>query len=143
MDEHTGITEELAAYTDEVLAGADPAPPPSIEGEARIVRALNRLIGPATRPDAAFRQRLRRQLVVQWEKEHTAEVSRSARGRWRMWALVAGVAAVMLVIVVSTSARGDFGADVRGTALGAGVWVTFLALGALVGGVLWWRGRRR
>jgi hypothetical protein len=143
MDEHTGITEELVAYTDEVLAGADPAPPPGLEGEARVVRALNRLAGPAAGPDAAFRRRLRQQLVVQWEKEHTAEVARPARGRWRMWALVAGMAAIMLVIALGTSARGDFGADVRGTALGAGVWAAFLALGALVGGVLWWRGRRR
>ncbi len=143
MDEHTGITEKLVAYTDEVLAGADPAPPPGIESEARVVQALNRLAGPATRPDAAFRQRLRQQLVVQWEKEHTAETSRSARGRWRMWALVAGVVAIMLAIVVSASARGDFGVDIRGTALGAGVWATLLALGALVGGALWWRGRRR
>ncbi|GAB4407533.1 MAG: hypothetical protein Kow00106_00370 [Anaerolineae bacterium] len=143
MNEHTRITEELVAYTDDLLAGGDPAPPPGIKEEARIVRALNRLIGPAAGPNIAFRQRLRQQLAVQWEKEHAAEVSRSGRGRWRMWSLVAGVAVIMLVIVLGTSTRGDFGTDTRGTALGAGVWVTVLALGALAGGALWWRGRRR
>jgi hypothetical protein len=143
MDEHTGMTEELVTYTDDLLAGGDPAPPPGIEGEARVVRALNRLVGPAAGPDPAFRLRLRQQLAVQWEKEHTLEVSRAGRGRWRMWSLVAGVAVVMLVIVLGASARGDFGADVRGTALGAGMWATLLALGALVGGALWWRGRHR
>jgi hypothetical protein len=143
MNEHTGKTEDLAAYTDALLAGAEPVPPPALADEARVVRALNRLAGPAIRPDAAFRQRLRQQLVVQWKKEHTAEVSRSGRGRWHMWSLVAGVAVILLVIALGTSTRGHFGADMRGTALGAGVWATILALGALAGGALWWRGRRR
>lgn len=143
MNEHTGKTEQLVAYTDDLLAGGEPAPPPTLADEAEVVRALNRLAGPAIKPDATFRQRLRQQLVVQWEEEHIAALPRAGRGRWRILALVAGLAVIMVVVVLGSSARGDFGADVRGTALGAGLWATVLALGALVGGALWWRGRRR
>jgi len=143
MTDNTHLADDLAAYTDALLTG-EAAPHPPIDPDlADVVRTLHQWIGPAVQPALPFRQRLRQQLAVQWEMEHTAALSRPARRRWRMLALVAAVATLVLLVALGTSAHTGTGEDLRGTALGAGVWVAILILGAVAGGAWLWRERRR
>lgn len=143
MTEETYLEEELSAYTDALLSG-QPMPPPADQPDlAGIVRALNRLAGPGIQPDETFRQRLRQQLRVQWTQEHGAPLSRSPYRRWRMLALVAGVAVIMLIAVLGTATRSDLSEDLRGTALGTGIWLAIAGAAVAIGGTLLWWGRRR
>lgn len=143
MTDDTHLADDLAAYTDALLAGEAPPPPPLDPDLAGVVRILHHWIGPAVQPAPPFRQRLRQRLAVQWEMEHAAALARPARRRWPMLALIAALTTLVLLVALGTSAYTGTGEDLHGTALGTGVWLAILALGAVAGGVWLWRGRRR
>ncbi|MEW6577569.1 MAG: hypothetical protein AB1435_00070 [Chloroflexota bacterium] len=137
MSDETWLDEALAAYTDDLLDGRDVAQPPALDELAPLVRHLRDLAGPALRPESAFQEWLRQRLGVEWAMQA------QQRGPRRVLGLVAGVALVLVIAALVTTAGDGAGDDLQGAALGSVTWVATAAVG-LVGAVLIvWLSRRR
>jgi hypothetical protein len=72
MNDETRLDDELAAFTDKLLAGGDVHAAPEIEDLAAVVRQVHELIVPDSRPDPAFRERLTQQLEREWAQQQAA-----------------------------------------------------------------------
>lgn len=160
--------DQLAAYTDAVLAGAQPEAGPQTEPQAQddIPPALARAVGalaaqareagvdPALAP--ARRQRMKVEIMAAWDSAHTpwharmrASVKTHLRaagrafGRQPAW----GAAAALLLLAFGMLLLVPLGAaPVAGTAvapLGAGAWAGLGLVVAAAAVVIWLRGRRK
>jgi hypothetical protein len=94
MTDETRLDNELAAFTDRLLAGEDAQATPEIAELAQVVRQFHRLVAPDSGPDSAFRDRLAQQLNREWEQiqqdnqasrddpgSHSAPTHRSWQGK--------------------------------------------------------------
>jgi hypothetical protein len=72
MNDETRLDDELAAFTDKLLAGEDVHAAPEIEDLAAVVRQVHDLVAPDSRPDPAVRERLARQLRREWTQQEAA-----------------------------------------------------------------------
>ncbi|MBN1563905.1 MAG: hypothetical protein JXA10_08700 [Anaerolineae bacterium] len=66
MTDETKLDNELAAFTDRLLAGQDAQSTPEIDALAQVVRQFHYLADPASGPDPAFRDRLAQRLDQEW-----------------------------------------------------------------------------
>ena len=70
MHDDTRLDDELAAFTDGLLGGEGEPTSPGLEELALVVRQLNAVIAPGTRPDPAFRDHLTQRLNREWTFQH-------------------------------------------------------------------------
>ncbi|WP_162909827.1 hypothetical protein [Aggregatilinea lenta] len=138
MNNASKLDERLAAFTDELRAGADPATPADLAYFAPVVRGLERLIDGAPADDMA-RMRITQGVMAAWDASHT-----SSRRRWRslrtLEMLVAGLGWALLVVTLLAANGTDGISALEGTALGgqAGMAAVVVAVSAAVVGLLWW-----
>lgn len=68
MQENRKLDNELADFTDKLLAGETTQASSDIEDLARVVTHLHDLIEPAAKPSAEFRARLAQRLDQEWDQ---------------------------------------------------------------------------
>ncbi len=127
MHDQAPLDNELAAFTDQVLRGANAVAGPATDDLAAVVRQLHNAITPADPPSDAFRTQLRTRLSMEWDLQHPQPVQwwRSRRAQWVTAA--AASLAVIFAAAISIAARyGSDGDTYPGTA-------TF---GSLIGGIV-------
>ena len=144
MGDDIRLDDELAAFTDRLLAGEDAPAPPDLEDLAQVVRQLQQVIAPHERPAPGFRERLTQRLTREWPLQHHRRLRpwRASR-RVQLTALAASVAVALLVVAL-LAANTD-GSDVKGTASGsvAGPVAVVVVIALGVGLWLIWRYQRR
>lgn len=143
MTDDTHMDNQLAIFTDQLLIGQDTA---EVAAELRdlteVVRRIGAVIPPGAAPDPAYRAQLAQRLQMEWNLQYQPKAS-----RWqhrRVWQLMAaGVAVVVLLMVLLTQGSGDEG-GVQGTALGPLPWVAIIVLGVVgVGSLILWLRQRQ
>ncbi|HVU13719.1 MAG TPA: hypothetical protein VHD90_20725 [Phototrophicaceae bacterium] len=137
------LDEELAEATDDLLGGRVLKPLSEDNRElVGVVRQLYIVIDPKNTPSAEFRRRLDNRLNSEWDRQYAPKLRLVDRPAARVLALAAAVvlvlAAVLMLAVPSSSNQ------LNATAIGFGnvAAVMILALVALVGAFLYWRGHR-
>lgn len=143
----SSLDDQLATFTDQVLAGQPAQTDESLAELAEVVSQLRSVIAPDQGPSARFREQLTARLALEWEAQHRPPA------RWwqiprmrRALALVALVALVALLSVLwavfgaqgETALEGTAGQDVTltlGVIVGAG------ALAVLALAAIYWRRR--
>ena len=81
MNDETRLDNELANFTDSLLAGEDVQTGPEIEALAQVVRQFHRVIEPDSGPAPAFRDQLAQRLDQEWmviQEEHKASSDEQA-----------------------------------------------------------------
>jgi hypothetical protein len=135
MHDNARLDDELAAFTDGLLAGEDVPAPTGLEELAQVVRQLNALIAPAERPSPAFREHLTQRLNREWTLQH------QRRTRFRFSRRLVQVAAVVVVILgaLVVLALNSENESVQGTALGSasGIVVIVVVLLAIGVAIFW------
>ena len=131
MHEHARRDNELATFTDKLLAGEEPGKMTEQEELRVVVRQLYDVIAPHEKPDPAFREQLTQRLEMEWNLLHR-QTSRwwEKRGVRRVAALAASLA-VLVAAAVWLSAQSEGGdSTLKGTALGpmTGVLVVILVV---------------
>jgi hypothetical protein len=142
MHDHTGLDDELAAFTDQLLAGEDVQAPPELEELAGVVRQLHAMIAPESRPDPAFRERLTQRVHREWSIQHKRQPRAwHSRRLVQLTALAAVVALTLLALLLLSDGDEE---PVQGTALGSvtGVIVVAAVLVGLGVLIVWYRQRR-
>lgn len=141
MHDHTELDNDLAAFTDRLLAGEDVQAPPELEELAHVVRQLHAVIAPESRPDPAFRERLTQRVNREWSIQHKRPPSAwRSRRLVQLTALAAVVALTLLALLLLSEGDEE---PVQGTALGSVTGVVVVAavligLGLLI---VWYRQR--
>jgi hypothetical protein len=147
MRDDNRLDNELAAFTDQVLAGENlPDVSPELAGLADVVQRLYDTTGPRLAPSASFEAHLTQRLVMEWNHQHPRQGASWLRQRPVRLAALAAAAAVVLVVVGLIFAQ-DSGGDDRllGTSLGSVTWGAVIVLGVVLGIaglVAWYRERR-
>jgi lipopolysaccharide export LptBFGC system permease protein LptF len=140
MHDNARLDDELAAFTDGLLAGEDVPAPTGLEELAQVVRQLNALIAPAERPSPAFREHLTQRLNREWTLQH------QRRTRFRFSRRLVQVAAVVVVILgaLVVLALNSENESVQGTALGSasGIVVIVVVLLAIGVAIFWFHQHR-
>lgn len=135
--------DELAAYTDALLAGREaPGQEPPFAGVVRALAAATR----AETPPKRLRGQVRRQIAAEWARQQPSQalrLGRLLRGTGQRWAWGA-VAVVALVVASVALFLPSSGQPLMGTATGgAGPVLAIVALGMIVlAAVVWWVRRR-
>ncbi len=164
MDDETRLDNELAAFTDGLLAGKDPESAPEIEALAHVVRRFHHIIDPDSRPEPAFRERLAKQLDHEWTIQHRSlappeQQQRADRERHSprflfdglrhnrvvRLAAMAAVLTVVLSVAVLVATDSDNAPGEPGTASGDFAWpvVIGIVVVGLLGLLIFWLGQRR
>ncbi len=135
MHDDARLDNELAAFTDGLLAGQHVPTPPELEELAQVVRLLNGVIAPAERPNPAFREHLTQRLDREWSLQYQR---RTRYPLSRRLVQLAAVVAVILGAVIVLSIDSD-DKSVEGTALGStsGI-VVVIAVLVVVGVMVSW-----
>ncbi len=134
------LDEMLSSFTDQLIAGEDAPVSPELENLAHVVRQLHRVVAPDGRVTPTFRTQLRQRLQREWVVQHQRQ-PRFWQNRWVIQSLAAGVAVLILLIVLLTAS--DRGGAEQGTALGSMTWLAGIILAIFGIGVLiyWFRQR--
>ena len=135
MHDNARSDDELAAFTDSFLAGADAPTPAGLEELAQVVRQLNALIAPAEQPSPVFREHLTQRLNREWALQHQRRTRfRFSRRLVQVAALVAVIVGVLVVLSLDSENK-----SVQGTALGStsGVVVIIAALAVIGVAIVW------
>jgi hypothetical protein len=133
MSDNAKLDDELAAFTDNVLAGRDIPVSKELEGLSHVVSQLHRVIAPDAPPSPAFRDRLTQRLIREWNLLHDRQPRRVPFYRRRsILALAASLLVVVLAVVLLSLGAGDDNAPLQGTALGSGEWTVFIFMGILI-----------
>jgi hypothetical protein len=143
MHDDARLDDELAAFTDGILAGEDASVPPELDDLASVVRRLHDTVVLGAQPEPAFRDRLTQRLNREWTLQHQRRKHPWRSSRPVQLMALAAVVAVILFALALLSANSDE-KPVQGTALGtitgAVVIITvLLGLGLLI---IWYRFRR-
>ena len=141
MHDNATLDDELAAFTDSLLAGENVPAPADLEELAQVVRQLSAVIAPAEHPGPAFREHLTQRLNREWTLQHERRTRfRYSRRLVQLAAVVAVVLGAMIVLLLDSENK-----SVQGTALGSTsgvvVIVAVLAVGALA--IFWFYQRRK
>ncbi|MCD4687442.1 MAG: hypothetical protein K8S97_16045 [Anaerolineae bacterium] len=117
MHDQAPLDNELAAFTDQVLRGADAVANPATGDFAAVVRQLHNTITPTDPPSDAFRTRLRTRLSMEWDLQHPQPVQwwRSPRAQW-VTAAAASLAIVFAAAIFIAAQYGSDGDTYSGTA---------------------------
>jgi anti-sigma factor RsiW len=121
MSNDARLDDELAAYTDGLLAGEEQPVSGEMAELAGVVRQLRETIAPHEKPAPAFRARLTQRLDREWTLHHERQTE--SRWWWRnrralQLTAIAATITVVLFVVALISAQGNDGNDgLEGTAL--------------------------
>ena len=140
MHDNATLDDELAAFTDSLLAGENIPAPAELEELAQVVRQLSAVIAPAEQPGPAFRERLTQRLNREWTLQHERRTRfRYSRRLVQLAAVVAVVLGAMIVLLLDSENK-----SVQGTALGSTsgivIIVAVVAVGVLA--ILWFYQRQ-
>jgi hypothetical protein len=144
MADNARLDDELAAFTDSLLAGEEAPVPAELSELAAVVRQLHTVIDPQARPTPVFEERLTQRLNREWTIQHERRPQTWRSYRLTRLAALAAALAVILVGVALLSSGGD-NEPVQGTAIDStigtvAVLVALVGLGILV--LIWLRQRR-
>ena len=137
------LDEQIAAYTDCLLAGEKAEISQDMVDLAPVVRQIYDLIEPDRPPDPVFREQLTQRLNHEWMHLHTHRRARRPWYRSRTGQLMAAAASLTVILLAVALAAGGMGdGSSEGTALGSIAWVGVVIV--LVGGMLavWWQRRQ-
>ncbi|MBI5959885.1 MAG: hypothetical protein HY866_14180, partial [Chloroflexi bacterium] len=129
MNDDTRINNQLAAFTDQLLAGQETAEASAeVHDLAEVVRRIRTVIPPNSAVDPAYRAQLAQHLQMEWNLQYKPKGSRW-QNRRVLQLMAAGIAvAVLLLVLLAQGNEGE--GEVQGTALGPLPWVLVAALGA-------------
>lgn len=129
MPKHTQYDNELAEFTDQLLAGKEPDMSTEETELADVVRQLQRTISGDAAP-APFKTQLTQRLGMEWDLHHKRQV------RW--WAtpqvrrvttlLAASVVLVIAAVLVLSTVDSDGGTGLEGSASGSATSIAIIAL---------------
>lgn len=130
MHDHTQRDDELAEFTDRLLAGDAPEVPASVESLAPTVRRLRAIVDPATPVDPAFRKRLTQRLEMEWDLYYQRRPHwwRARRSRHLTAVLAAGIIVVLAAVLLLTTYHEKTGVSFEGTTLGPLTGILVIAL---------------
>ncbi len=135
MHEHARRDNELATFTDKLLAGEEPETMNDQEELTVVVRQLYDVIAPHEKPDPAFRERLTQRLELEWHLLHNRPARWWQTPKARRAAALAAGLAMLVAAAMWFSAQSENGkSTLKGTALGPTTGALVVAL--LVLGVL-------
>ena len=119
MHEHARRDNELATFTDKLLAGEEPEEMNDQDELTFVVRQLYEVIAPHEKPPSAFREQLTQRLEMEWNLQHRqpARWWKTRRAR-RTMALAAGLAMLVAAAMWFSQQRTGGGGSLKGTALG-------------------------
>jgi hypothetical protein len=168
MNDETRLDNELAAFTDRLLAGEDAQAAPEIDALAQVVRQFHHVMDPASKPGPAFRERLAERLDQEWaamQQDHPAIPMRESaresliarrsepksrpifaglrRNRTvRLAAMAATVAVALFVAILIAADPGN--TSETGTASGEFGWPVIIGIVVvgLLGLLVFWLGQR-
>lgn len=120
MSHDPALDNELAAYTDRLVAQGEVAQAPeNLADLAQVVRDLHRLVTPP--PDSAFQAQLAQRLNREWNLSHQRKSGQFARWRsrrlTRLVAVAAGVAMILLAVALVSLSAKEGSSTLEGTAL--------------------------
>lgn len=140
MSDNHKLDDELAAWTDSMLAGSIEQPSDELQDLAEIARELRRTIDPQVAPSEAFRAQLTHRLMREFASSSKRKVSFLPQQRRSRLALAAaGITLVLFMGVLLTSQ--DTSGEQSGTAGGSSLSLLnfILLVGvASVAGVAFW-----
>jgi len=135
MHEHARRDNELATFTNQLLAGEEPETMKEIGDLATVVRQIQGVIAPEEKTSPQFRAQLGQRLEVEWRLQYRQPArwwgSRRAR---RVMALAASLLMLVAAAMWFSWQHEEGGSSLKGTAFGptAGALVVFgVALGGL------------
>lgn len=146
MSNNAKLDDELAAFTDDLLAGRDTMTvSEELEPLSRVVRQLHAVIPPNAAPAPAVHTHLTQRLIREWNLLHQRppRLVRFYQRRGVM-ALAASLLVVILAVVLISLREGGGNEPLEGTALGSQESVIFVVIGGLIiGGLLafWFKQR--
>jgi hypothetical protein len=142
MHDNPRLDDELAAFTDGLLAGEDAQTPPELDDLAHVVRQLNEIIGSDVHLDPAFRERLTQRLNREWTLQHKRRSHWHSSHLVQLLALAAVIAVTLGALVLLLAEAND--KPVQGTALGSapGIAVVIAVLVGLGVLLIWYYQRR-
>ncbi len=130
MHDHTQRDDELAEFTDRLLAGDDPAAPATIESLASTVRRLHDAVEPGASVEPTFRKRLTQRLEMEWDLHYQRRPRwwRDRRMRQLAAVIAAGVVLVLAVVILLAAYEEETGMSIQGTTLGPLAGIVLIAL---------------
>lgn len=142
MDENAKLDDQLAALTDDLLAGREPAANSELDDLERVVKRIQGTIAPEKSPTPEYHDRLTQRLYLEWLRSN-----RGRKGSWRSrqlaYATLASVALLATLLAFTLSESGS--RLLLGTAAGASnAAIIIVIVAALIAGVgifLWRRSR--
>jgi hypothetical protein len=137
------LDNELATFTDRVLAGEEPQVSDELQNLAQVVQQLHQVIAPDASPDPAFKARLTQRLMREWVAQPARQPRRALpwyRNRMvQLGVLAAGLVVVLLAIVLLSGTPNGSDDAMQGTTWGSLGWTfMFAVLLAGVGGLWFW-----
>lgn len=137
------LDDELAQLTDELLAGKLTSPSDNLKPLYRVVEQIYQTVDPKNTPSAAFRVKLQKQLLEEWNQQN----NRVIRPLWRYRGVQVGAIAATLLITfgvayVLIGNVSNNNSDNAATALDSGWEVLFIVgiVALMIGIFLYWRG---
>ena len=119
MHEHAGRDNELATFTDKLLAGEEPEDMNDQDTLKDVVRQLYDVIAPHEKPTPAFREQLMHRLEMEWDLQHRQDSRWWKTRRTRSVAMLAAGLAILVAAAVWFSDWTESGnRALHGTALG-------------------------
>lgn len=131
VSDNAKMDDELAAFTDNLLAGRNTPVSEEMEALSKVVRQLHTMIAPEDQPSPAFRTHLTQRLTREWNLFHQRQHQIVPFYRRRSVITLAASLLVVLLAVVLLSQR-DSNEPLQGTALGSLRWDVIIVVGALI-----------
>ncbi len=143
MHEHARRDNELATFTDQLLAGEEPDMQ-ELDDLAHVVRQLHEVIAPHEKPTAAFRTQLAQRLEMEWALQRRQPPHWWATRRVRQALALAASLLVLAGAAIWFSWPHESNNSLRGTALGSatGVLVAVVVVLAGLGVFMFYRHKR-
>jgi anti-sigma factor RsiW len=137
VSENIKLDDQLAEFTDRLLAGQETTPPAELEAEARMIRRLYGIIKPNADLRPEFRSQLHQQVTEEWE-----QVQKERDRQWNPIPFkvlsIQRLAAAAVVIIVSAAVVMGILGDGEGTSgtAGSGNISLEMILGGVIAGIL-------
>ncbi len=146
MHDDNRLDDELAAFTDQVMAGAKPTSTSSeLAGLTDVVQALYDIAGPQLSPSPTFQAHLTQRLTMEWNRQYPRRNASWLRQRPVRLAAFAAAAVVVLVAAALLLAQDSSdNSSVLGTSVGSVTWGAVIVVAVVIGVaglVLWLRER--
>lgn len=139
MSDHIKLDNQLAEFTDRLLAGNEITPPAELQAEARMIRQLQGIIKPHAEMRPEFRSRLNQQVTSEWDRTQKERGKRQNIIPFSTFSIqrLAAVAVVIVVVAaVVTGILGDDSAEGTSGTAGSGDISIEVIVGGVIAGVL-------